>query len=69
MNSPRFIKTLERALEKLFQEADFTNSGELSYDQFYNAFKRLPTYELNDNDFKIMLGLADENENGAISWP
>ena len=68
VESPRFIKTLERALVKLFQEADTDSSGELTYAQFYNAFKLLPTYDLNENDINMMLALADENENGAISW-
>ena len=31
VQSPRFIKTLERALTKLFKEADEADSGELSY--------------------------------------
>ena len=69
VESPRFIKTLERALVKLFQEADIGSTNELSYAQFYNAFKLLPTYDLNENDIRILLALADENSNGAISWP
>jgi len=31
VESPRFIKTLERALTLLFSEADVANSGELTY--------------------------------------
>ena len=69
VESPRFIKTLERALVKLFQEADSGGLNELTYGQFYNAFKLLPTYDLNENDIRILLALADENDNGAISWP
>ena len=69
VESPRFIKTLERALVKLFEEADAGGQNELTYAQFYNAFKLLPTYDLNENDIRILLALADENENGAISWP
>lgn len=38
VESPRFILTLERALNKLFSEADHNNNGELTYSQFYNAF-------------------------------
>ena len=50
VESPRFIKTLERALEKLFTEADKGKQDELTYAQFYDAFKLLPTYDLNEND-------------------
>ena len=69
VESPRFIKTLERALVKLFSEADHNNNKELDYAQFYNAFKNLPTYDLQENDIRTLLALADENPNGRISWP
>lgn len=69
VESPRFIKTLERALVKLFEEADVGGQNELSYAQFFNAFKLLPTYDLSENDIRVLLALANENENGAISWP
>lgn len=69
VESPRFIKTLERALVKLFSEADTDNTKELDYAQFYNAFKLLPTYDLQENDIRTLLALADENPNGKISWP
>ena len=36
--------------------------------QFYEAFKLLPTYELTENDIRVLLALADENENGSITW-
>ena len=68
VESPRFIKTLERALTLLFTQADTSESGELSYQQFYDAFKLLPTYDLCENDIRVLLALADENENGQITW-
>lgn len=68
VESPRFIKTLERALVKLFEEADLAKSGELTYRQFYDAFRLLPTYDLQENDIRTLMALADENANGAITW-
>ena len=68
VESPRFIKTLERALTLLFTEADVANCGELSYVQFYEAFKLLPTYDLDENDIRVLLALADENDMGNITW-
>lgn len=41
VESPRFVSTLRRALEKLFTECDATNDGELEYSQFNDAFLRL----------------------------
>jgi len=41
VQSPRFITTLERALVKLFKEADTNGTGELTYREFYEAFKKL----------------------------
>lgn len=60
--------TLERALIKLFTEADHNNNGELTYSQFYNAFQLLPTYDLQENDIRTLMALADENKNGQITW-
>jgi len=68
VQSPRFITTLERALVKLFKEADSENSGELTYREFYDAFKKLDQYNLSDSDLRILLALADENSNGKITW-
>ena len=68
VESPRFIKTLERALTLLFTEADVASRGQLSYFQFYEAFKLLPTYDLAENDIRVLLALADENESGNITW-
>lgn len=68
VESPRFIKTLERALTLLFTEADVADRGELSYVQFYEAFKLLPTYDLAENDIRVLLALADENSSGNITW-
>lgn len=68
VESPRFISTLERALTLLFSTADAAGSGELTYAQFFTAFNELPTYDLDENDIRTLLALADENENGHISW-
>ena len=68
MESPRFILTLERALIKLFTEADHNTNGGLTYSQFYNAFQLLPTYDLQENDIRTLMALADENPNGQITW-
>ena len=66
--SPRFISTLDRALNRLFTEHDATNDGQLTYNQFYEAFKLLPTYDLCENDIRVLLALADENPSGMITW-
>lgn len=68
MQSPRFIKTLERALIEILSEADTADTGELGYQEFYNAFKKLQHYDLNENDLRTLLALADENPNGKITW-
>ena len=68
VESPRFIKTLERALTLLFTEADVASRGQLTYMQFYEAFKLLPTYDLCENDIRVLLALADENNVGNITW-
>lgn len=77
VESPRFINTLERALVRLFEEADVPTEsaadfgpnepGELNYSQFYHSFKKLP-YNLSENDVRMLLAIADENLNGKISW-
>ena len=36
--------------------------------QFYEAFKLLPTYDLQENDIRVLLALADENSVGNITW-
>lgn len=68
VQSPRFIKTLERALIDILNEADTEKTGELSYQEFYNAFKKLQHYDLSENDLRTLLALADENPNGKIDW-
>ena len=59
---------MERALTLLFTEADVASCGDLSYQQFYDAFKNLPTYDLCENDIRVLLALADENKVGNITW-
>jgi Ca2+-binding EF-hand superfamily protein len=68
VQSPRFIKTLERALIAILDEADTAKTGELGYNEFYNAFKKLENYNLCENDLRTLLSLADENPNGKITW-
>ena len=68
VDSPRFISTLERALVKLFTEVDHNSNGELEYHQFNEAFKKLDQYNLRDADVHTLLALADDNENGKITW-
>jgi hypothetical protein len=68
VQSPRFIKTLERALTAILDEADSAKTGELGYNEFYNAFKKLENYNLCENDLRTLLSLADENPNGKITW-
>ncbi len=67
VESPRFIDTLKRALFEMFQAADKDNSGDLSYQEFYDAFKTL-SYGLGENDIKTLIALADENGDGLITW-
>ena len=62
VQSPRFIKTLERALIAILEEADTGKTGELSYQEFYDAFKKLQNYDLSENDLRTLLALADEKE-------
>jgi hypothetical protein len=68
VQSPRFIKTLERALVAILEEADTDKTGELGYHEFYNAFKKLENYNLCEHDLRTLLALADENPNGKITW-
>ena len=51
----------------MFEQADVDNSGSLSYDEFYTAFKNL-SYGLNDNDINTLIALADEDGDGHITW-
>ena len=67
VESPRFISTLRSALEEMFIQADKDNSGCLSYEEFYEAFKTL-SYGLGENDIQCLVALADENHDGKIDW-
>lgn len=60
--------TLERALVAILDEADVDKTGELGYQEFYNAFKKLENYNLCEHDLRALLALADENANGKITW-
>jgi calmodulin len=67
IESPRFIRTLRKALYEIFYEADKDHSGYLDYDEFKNSFKNL-SYGLNENDIYTLIALADENDDGKITW-
>jgi Ca2+-binding EF-hand superfamily protein len=67
VESPRFISTLQRALEEMFKNADKDGSGKLTYNEFRDAFRVL-TYGLNDNDINMLIALADEDKNELICW-
>ena len=67
VDSPRFISTLKRALEKMFKEADVEGRGLLTYEQFKDSFKTL-AYDINDDDILMMVALADENEHCLIPY-
>jgi hypothetical protein len=67
VESPRFISTLQRALEEMFRNADKDGSGKLTYNEFRDAFRVL-TYGLNDNDINMLIALADEDQDELISW-
>jgi Ca2+-binding EF-hand superfamily protein len=67
VESPRFIRTLRKALYEIFYSADKDQSGFLDYEEFRSCFKNL-SYGLNDNDIYTLIALADENEDGMISW-
>ncbi|CDW82161.1 radial spoke protein 7 [Stylonychia lemnae] len=67
VESPRFVNTLKRALFEMFELADKDKSGQLSYQEFYDAFKTL-SYGLSENDIKTLVALADENDDGLIDW-
>ena len=67
VNSPRFIRTLRKALYEVFHAADKDHSGSLDYTEFKNSFKNL-SYGLKDNDIYTLISLADENNDGLITW-
>lgn len=67
VESPRFIRTLTKALYEVFHNADKDQSGSLSYREFKDAFQNL-SYGLNENDIYTLISLADENDDGLISW-
>lgn len=67
MSSPRFISTLQRALEEMFTVMDKDGSGKLSYSEFRDSFRTL-SYGLNDNDINMLIALADEDEDEMINW-
>lgn len=67
VDSPRFISTLKRALEEMFRKMDKNRTGQLTYEEFKDAFRTL-SYGLNDNDINMMVALADENEDEMIDW-
>jgi len=67
VDSPRFITTLKRALEEMFQATDKAGTGLLTYTEFRDSFRTL-SYGLNDNDINMLIALADENKAEKIDW-
>ena len=67
VESPRFISTLQRALEQMFLDMDKDGTGKLNYTEFKDAFRTL-SYGLNDNDINMLVALADEDHDEKISW-
>jgi hypothetical protein len=67
VESPRFINTLRIALNEIFIAADKQKTGLLTYTEFEDAFKNL-SYGLESNDVHTLISLADENDDGMISW-
>lgn len=51
----------------MFESVNPSKSGLISCSEFYEAFKTL-SYGLSENDIKILIALADENEEGLIEW-
>lgn len=51
----------------MFEVADKDASGSLTYQEFSDAFKTL-SYGLTDNDIKTLIALADDNDDGKITW-
>lgn len=67
VDSPRFIATLQRALEEMF-EIKAQGKTNLSYTEFRDSFKTL-RYNLSENDIKMMVACADEDvETESINW-
>lgn len=67
VDSPRFITTLQRALEEMFMMMDKDGTGKLTYSEFRDSFRTL-SYGLNDNDINMLIALADEDQDELISW-
>lgn len=67
VDSPRFISTLQRALEEMFTNMDKDGTGKLTYNEFRESFRTL-TYGLNDNDINMLIALADEDHDERIDW-
>ena len=67
VDSPRFVSTLQRALEEMFQTMDKDGTGKLSYTEFRDSFRTL-SYGLNDNDINMLIALADEDSDEKITW-
>jgi hypothetical protein len=67
VDSPRFISTLQRAIEEMFEICDATNDGRLTYQQFEDSWKTL-RYGLSNLDVRIMIALADEDDDEMIPW-
>jgi len=67
VDSPRFISTLQAALEEMFRMMDKDGSGKLTYREFSDSFLTL-SYGLNENYINMLIALADEDLDELISW-
>jgi Ca2+-binding EF-hand superfamily protein len=53
----------------MFLKQDKDKSDYLTYNEFRDSFKTLTYYDLNENDIKMMIAMADEREEDEkINW-
>lgn len=51
----------------MFEKVDTENTGRLTYEQFIQSWDSL-SYDLKEDDIKMMVALADEDEDEMIPW-
>lgn len=49
-------------------KTDKQGTGCLSYSEFKDSWKTLTYYGLSENDIKMMIATADEDEDEMINW-
>jgi Ca2+-binding EF-hand superfamily protein len=52
----------------MFMKTDKQGTGCLSYSEFKDSWKTLTYYGLSENDIKMMIATADEDEDEMINW-